>query len=210
MLQKWHLFFVGALFFIPLHVHAATILDVPFTAQAPQNQWRTQPFRDACEETSIAMVNAFYHGTKLSPIQTRAQILDYVNYEMKNFGFHKDTNAGMTAKLINERSEFFARTTENATIANVRDEIDAGHPVIFHAYAPALKNPYFKQPMNPYHVFVIIGYDDETQEFIANDPGTNHGKHLRYSFETLIAANHDWVPKNNVGQGAALMIFTEK
>lgn len=140
----------------------------------------------------------------------RAQILDYVKYETKNFGFHRDTNAHMTAILANEQSNFFARVVKKPTTNDVRAEIDAGRPVIYHAYAPALNNPRYKRPVNPYHVFVIIGYDDETKNFIVNDPGTNSGKHYKYSFDTILNANHDWVAKNNRGTGQAVMIFTEK
>jgi len=196
--------------FFPTIANAATILNVPFTTQAPQNQWRLQPFKDACEEASIIMVNAYYQKKKLTKTSVRAEILNLVAYEMKSFGFHKDTNAGMTVKLANERSLFSARLVENAYIDDIRAEIDAGHPVIFHAFSPSLRNPHFKAPMNPYHVFVIIGYDDDSREFIVHDPGTTFGNKYRYSMDSLMEANHDWVPGTNSGDGARLVVFTEK
>ncbi len=188
---------------------ATKILPVPFTTQAPQNQWRVQPFQDACEEASTIMVEAFYNGTKLTPANVQTKILDYVAYETKNFGFHKDTNASMTEKMINEKSGFWAHTVENATPEMIETQIDANHPVIFHAYTPALHNPHYKQPMNPYHVFVIIGYDTDRGDFITNDPGTNAGKSYRYKMTTLMDANHDWMQKNN-GTGTHKVLFTEE
>ncbi len=203
-------FIIATTLLFPIAARAATILPVPFTTQAPQNQWRTQPFQDACEESSVLMVSAFYHDEQLTRASVHTKILDFVAYEKTYFGFHKDTNAGMTARMANERGNFLAHVINNVTADDIRTEIDAGHPVIFHAYVPALHNPHYRPPMNPYHVFVIIGYDDVTDEFITNDPGTNFGKNYRYKTKVLMAANHDWVPRKNVGQGEALVLFTEK
>ncbi|MCX6780661.1 MAG: C39 family peptidase [Candidatus Magasanikbacteria bacterium] len=201
-------FFIFTFLFTASSAHAATILSVPFTPQAPQNQWRTQPFQDACEEASIIMIDAFYHNKILTPKNVRAQILDYINYENHQYGFNKDTNAIMTSKLINEHSGFWTHLVENASTDDIKNQIDAGYPVIFSAYTPTLRNPHYSRSVNPYHVFVITGYDDTTHEFITNDPGTNAGKNYRYSFETLKNANHDWMQKNT-GTGAPVVLFTE-
>lgn len=202
---------LAVLFFIfttlALPVRAATILDVPFSPQAPQNQWRTQPFADACEETSVIMAEAFYTNTPLTPKSVRARILNLAAYEQKYFGFQRDTNSTYTARMANERAKMTAIVVENPTIEEIKAQIDASRPVIYLAYSPALKNPHYNGSGNPYHVLLIIGYDDETQEFITNDPGTRFGKAYRYPIDRLMAANHDF-QKPNLATGAARMIFT--
>ena len=39
---------------------------------------------------------------------------------------------------------------------------------------------------------VIIGYDDQTREFIVHEPGTKQGNKFRYRYENLVHAIHDW------------------
>lgn len=206
-MRKLYFSFLVITALLPLHAHAATILSVPFSKQAPQNQWRMQPFADACEETVIIMADAYYNRTKLTPQSVRARILTLAAYEQKTFGFHRDTNSTYTARLINERSKFSATVVENPTIEQIKNEIDAGRPVILPAFSPALKNPHYRPGGNPYHVVMIIGYDSETEEFITNDPGTQFGGSYRYPIDLLMDANHDF-QKPNVGTGGRFMIFT--
>lgn len=51
--------FIFAIFFFPSIVLGAMQLDVPFTSQSPDGNWK-QPWQDACEEASIFMVNRLY------------------------------------------------------------------------------------------------------------------------------------------------------
>lgn len=209
MKKNLALFFILAVLFVASPTYAATILNVPFTAQAPQNQWRTEPFQDACEEATIIMAEAFYYPRTLSQIYVRDRITLFSNYEMKQFGFYKDTSAAYTARLTNELSKIWGHVVENPSVDDVKAQIDSGHPVMYMAYAPALHNPRYSGGHNPYHVLLIIGYDDEHQQFITNDPGTRIGKGYRYSYTTIINANHDYMSRNN-GTGAHVMIFTER
>ncbi len=199
--------FLFIVFFAPSRVDAATILDVPFSPQAPQNQWRAQPFADACEETTITMLEAFYNKTKLTPSVVRSRILEFVAYEQKNFGFHRDTNSTFTARLLNERTGVVGTIVENPTAEAIKAEIDAGHPVIFLAYSPLLKNPHYGGIGNPYHVLLITGYDENSDQFITNDPGTRFGREYRYPIARLMDANHDF-KKPNRANGGRFMIFT--
>lgn len=203
------LFILSILFFAPLPVHAATVLDVPFTVQAPFNTWKLQPFKDACEEASIAMIESFYHKKYLlTPEFARTRIRELVAYEDAHFPFSQDTNSHYTNRLINEYSRFWGKIVENPTIDDVKNQINLGRPVIYLAYSPELKNPFFQQNMNPFHVLVIIGYDDDRSEFITHDPGTTRGKNYRYPMDVIMNANRDF-QKPNVGGGTPRMIFTE-
>ncbi|PIR75213.1 MAG: hypothetical protein CO030_02085 [Candidatus Magasanikbacteria bacterium CG_4_9_14_0_2_um_filter_42_11] len=57
------IFFV--LFFLTSPVQATTLLEVPFTSQAPDSIW-VQPWQDACEETTVFMVHRFYMGRNIA------------------------------------------------------------------------------------------------------------------------------------------------
>jgi hypothetical protein len=52
-------------------------LDVPFTSQAPEGNW-AEPWQNACEETSIVMVDAFFDGDELSKRDASQRIKDYI------------------------------------------------------------------------------------------------------------------------------------
>lgn len=200
------LFFTALL--LPTTTRAAVILDVPFTVQAPYNTWRVQPFQDACEEATIIMAESYYTGEDLTPRYVRRRILDFVAYEKKYFGFHQDTDAHHTERLIDEQSKIWGTVVESPTIDQIKEQIDLGRPVIHIAYSPMLKNPNFRVRMNPYHVLLIIGYDDARKEFITHDPGTRFGKNYRYPMQRIIDSNHDF-QKPNKGTGRKVMIFTE-
>lgn len=183
-------------------------LKVPFILQAPEHHW-VQPFEDACEETSILMVNNFYKQiNKLSEKQAANAILKMVKFENKHFGFNKDTNAKQTAEFINLFLPYEAKVVENPTLEMIKIEIDVQHPVIVPVYGKALKNPFFKNGGPDYHMVVISGYDDEKNEFIVQEPGVGVGKNYRYTYTTLTEANHDFLPKNNTKNGNKVVIFT--
>jgi hypothetical protein len=87
-------------------------------------------------------------------------------------------------------------------------ELDEGRPVIIPSHGKSLKNKYFVGGGPHYHVFVLSGYDDETKEFIAEEPGTNFGARYRYSYTTIINAMHDYLPNAQTYKGRKVAIFT--
>lgn len=202
------IFFSVALTLLPLTSRAAVVThDVPFFIQAPNNTWKIQPFKDACEEAAAILVEAFYNKKQIDALAMTRRIKEVVQFEQKTFGSHKDTDAKKTAQFINEFMKFRARTVDNPTIDQIKKEIDEGHPVIVPYHMPLLKNPYFGSANYPYHMNVIVGYDDEKKLFITNEVGTRHGRQYKYPMERLMNANHDFNgKKTNVGK--KVMIFT--
>jgi len=55
-----------------------------------------------------------------------------------------------------------------------------------------LENPYYTEPGPERHMLVVVGYDDATEEFITNDPGTRRGAEFRYSYENIFIAMRDY------------------
>ncbi|MEK7623286.1 MAG: C39 family peptidase [Patescibacteria group bacterium] len=182
---------------------------MPFTSQAPDGVW-TQPWFDACEEATITMVDAFYAGKSTSKAYAKDMIQRIVKFELKTFGFHRDTNAAQIADTINRYFPWEARVVKNPTLEDIKTELNAGRPVIIPVHGRALRNPYFRNGGPDYHTVVIAGYDDEKTQFIVQEPGTRHGQDFRYSYDTLLAATHDFLPLGRTRFGERVAIFTMK
>lgn len=169
------------------------VLSVPFTVQAPDADW-SEPWDEGCEEAALLMVDAYLKGDrseKLPEQKTKEQIKQMVTWEERRFGGHYDLGVADIAVIAKEYLGYQKiRVETNGTFGALRDELRAGHPVILPAAGQLLKNPYFKQPGPPYHVFVLTGFDGN--EFIANENGTRRGADYRYSQQTLEAAWHDY------------------
>lgn len=182
------------LFFMSTHtVHAVTDIPVPFTSQAPFSDWR-EPWHNACEETSIVMVDAFYANTTVfTKVQAKKEILALFKTKNRYIGHSFDESTKTMQRLINEFLPWEATIVSNPSLEAIKAELDAQRPVIIPVLADLLNNPHFLGTF-PYHVLVISGYDDTTEEFITQEPGTRHGENYRYSYTTLLTAMRDFDP----------------
>lgn len=190
----------------------AFTLRVPFTLQAPYSDWR-QPWQDACEEATILIVDQFYKGFQAERIPKKTahdEILRIVNIENKHFGFNKDTNVSQIVEIINNFFNWEAKEVEDPSVEDIKSELDMQRPVIVPLYGKQLNNPYFLRGGPDYHTVVVKGYDDETQEFITQEPGVGRGLDYRYSYDTLVNAMHDFLPANKTKYGQKKAIFTQK
>lgn len=179
-----------------------------FIAQAPEKKW-TQPWKEACEETSITMVDSFYSGiSSLTATQAKQKILTLLTAKNKKYGVSNDENADEIVSIIHNFFTWDAHVVSDPTLEHIKTELDEGHPVILPTYGKALHNKYFLNGGPLYHVFVLSGYDDETQEFIAKEPGTQFGDEYRYSYETIMNAMHDYLPNGQTIKGRKVAIFT--
>lgn len=187
--------FLTALFlFLPSVASAATNLNVPFTPQAPRADWR-QPWFDACEETTIAMVDRYYRGeTFLSVDNAADNILHAWLLKELLYGPSYDEPAEKIAGIINAYYPWEAYVVDNPSIEQIKVEIDDAKPVIAVVSGKELYNPYFRDGGPPFHTVVISGYDDEREVFITQEPGTRRGEDFEYSYDLLMAAMHDFVP----------------
>lgn len=182
-------------------------LNVPFTSQAPSGNWDL-PFKEACEEASILMVDKFYKGQSfVSPDKTEDEIKKIVDFEEQKFGFHLDTDAKQTAKILKDYFGYTnVRVVYDITVDDIKKELAEGKPVIVPAAGRMLGNPYYRQPGPLYHMLVVKGYTQT--KFITNDPGTRRGQDFTYSFDKFYNAIHDW-NNGNVDQGRKAMIVID-
>ena len=193
--------------FFPSIAQAKNI-PVPFTSQAPYSIW-SQPWQDFCEEASILMVDYYYKNKPLDKIVARQELLNISKIKENYFGWSLDENAEKINQLVNNFLSWETKIVENPELDEIKMEIDASRPVILPVHGKFLYNPYFRYGGPDYHTIVISGYDDTTQEFITQEPGTRHGFNFRYKYDTLLNAMHDFLP-GNTRVGKKLALFTDK
>lgn len=199
-------FLISLSFSVPVF-SATKNLPVPFTVQAPEANW-SQPWQDACEESTIAMVDYFYTGNTFTTAKAKEEILKIISIKEKFIGKSLDEDAKTVVTIINNFLPWEAYVKPNPTIAEIKTEIDNGRPVIMPVHGRYLYNPYFQNGGPDYHTIVISGYDDQKQEFITQEPGTRHGLDFRYSYDRIINAMHDFLPNSRTKFGDKVAIFT--
>jgi hypothetical protein len=187
------------------------LLQVPYINEAPSGNW-TGPWKNACEEASIAMVHFFYQGQKEVSISEAEEYMQMLfDYQDKVYSSNHDADASRMIDIIANVSDFKATIKEKPTIDDLKKELLLGHPVIAPHYGYDLHNPNipFLRGGTYYHMMVLVGYDDQKQEFIVNDDGDiKAGANHRYSYEVYMNSIHDFNFKENKANGPARAIFT--
>lgn len=169
---------------------SSVLLPVPFTVQAPENDW-SQPWQDFCEEASIVMAEGYRDKIKEIPLPfAKTRMLEVKDYELDAFGYHLDTGVQDIATTLREFSKLKAMVLP-ATILTIKEELLRGNIIILPIAGAELKNKYFRSPPL-YHTVVIVGYDDMRNVFIAHDPGTKNGAYYEYDQAALIDAVRDF------------------
>lgn len=181
-------------------------LDVPFTSQAPEGNW-AEPWQNACEETSIVMVDAFFDGDELSKRDASQRIKEIFAEKKKVAGDSFDESMSTIASVIHEAElGWEVILVENPTVEDMTSYLEAGNPIIAPVYARELDNPYYPGEGPDYHVVVVTGYDDVTGEFIVHDPGTSRGESLRFVYQEFYDAIHDYLGTDNYTDGPKRML----
>lgn len=202
---KWIIPFFYILCF-PTLAEAADI-PVPFTSQAPEANW-TEPWFNACEETSVVMVDSYYQKQELSKFTAKEKIIEIFAIKNSAYGYSLDESAESIASFINNFLPWEAMLKTNPTLEDLKTELDRGNPVIIPAAGKLLHNPHFRNGGPVYHMLVVSGYDEVDEEFITQEPGTRFGKNYRYSFATVMNALHNYAPYKSIYDGARVAIFT--
>ncbi len=208
------LLFIIVLYAISLSVtpvFADVSLHVPFTPQAPFGNW-SEPWFDACEETSITMVNAYYKTgsttIKIPAKQAVADIRTIFTIKDHLFGRSLDENAKEVTAIINDALHWSAWIVENPTLSQIKKQLDAKHPVIIPTDLKMLHHIHYLYSGPAYHMIVLSGYDEATKQFIVEDPGRTNGHDYRYSYATVMNAMHNYVPNRKTFTGKKIAIFT--
>jgi len=186
-------------------------LMVPYTNEAPDDNW-SGPWKNACEEASITMVEKYYFGKRLVGMTEAKQYMTMLFGKQNSlYGSNADADALRTAVLINSYASYGGEIKNNPTIDDIKKELQQKRPVISLHYGFDLKNkniPFLKTGSS-YHMLVIVGYDDDNKEFITNDPGDRvEGQNHRYSYDLFMKTLHDFDFKKRQASGPPKVIFT--
>ncbi len=187
-------------------------LKVPYTSEIPLGSW-VKPWNNACEEASMVMAESYYFGNES---MTKAVAVKYMTpifkIEDKIFGSNADSDTVRTAKLLNDYLSVSATIKNNPTIEEIKDQLRRGKPVISFHYAKDIKNPYhhWRVGGSYFHVMVLVGFDDNTNEFLVHDSGDPvTGAYHRYGYNLIMNTLHDFNFKNHKADGPARVLFTD-
>ena len=184
-------------------------LDIPFASQAPHGNW-DMPYQEACEESSLALVKAYLEQEPMNADIMDRHILDLVAYE-ESQGMPADIDMLQLAQVAEAMYGYTTTVVEgnDVTIERIKAELAQGNPVIVPLAGQQLGNPYYSGLGPPYHVFVILGYNE--RNFITHDVGTRRGENYEYAYGTVMNAIHDWTgSKDTIEQGPKRMLVVRK
>jgi len=183
--------FRGAL---PAAIPASLVLPVPFSTQAPNNNWDRN---EDCEETSITMANAYITNNfqdKLPASAAQEAINNLKKWEGSNLGYNANTGADATTKMAEGAFGLKITQIQDYSEIDLKTALVNNHPILLPINAKLLGSLQYKDNGPTYHMIVVRGFKGHT--FIVNDPGTNGGNGNEYSFETLKNAAADWDQPN--------------
>lgn len=168
-------------------------IKVPFTAQAPLGNWEDIKQGNGCEEASILMAYSWTKNQEINKEMAVSEISKMSDFSFKLLGHFHDISNEDTIKLFREYFKFEDLFLEkNVSIENIKKFLAEGKIMIVAVNGDLLDNPNYQIPKPANHKLVIVGYDENSQEFISHDPGTSRGEGYRYNYEKLIEAITDY------------------
>jgi len=184
-------------------------IKVPFLTQAPYGVW-DEKHEEACEETSLIMLNAFLENKTLDKESGEAEIQKMIDFQIKNYGDYKDSDADQIVELA---KDFYGLKNLEVIYDFKKDDLkkylSLGNPIIVPAAGRDLGNPYFTPPGPWYHNLVLTGFTQD-DKIITNDPGTKRGENYTYKLDTLYSAIHDFTgQKEEIEKGRKAMIVVK-
>jgi hypothetical protein len=189
------------------------IITMAFVPQAPAKDW-SQPWQDACEEAALLTVNYYY----LHENPSADKMINDLNSEFKyesTLNWEISINLSQISKLAIDLYHLKPQIIDNPTVDDIKKYISQNIPVIVPASGKTLfkENSHFKSGGPWYHNLVVLGYDDNRQQFIVHDVGTQFGAYYRYSYKLLLSSIHDFPPdgkKENIINGAKNVLVLVK
>jgi uncharacterized protein YvpB len=160
----------------PQSVH----MNVPFTLQAPLQEWSDPRQADGCEEASIAMAMAWARGGATVPAEEfKRDIINMSEYERVIFGFYQDTSAQDTARVLKEFYQYHdVFIKEHISSEDIKQELANNRVVIIPLNVRQTGLAIYKYgPIR--HTILAVGYDDTTNEIIVHDPYYSKAQNMR-------------------------------
>ncbi|MBU0981156.1 C39 family peptidase [Patescibacteria group bacterium] len=163
-----------------------TTIQPEFTSQTPLGIWR-EPWDEYSEEACAYMAVKWALGEEM-PDQTQVanDLLAIGTWEGKVFGTSKQTSAAQTMEILTDYFGYHKVELQKATPDSLINLLNEGKIAILTVDGRILQNPHYSNPAPAHHTILLTGYDQETKEFITNDPGTRYGISVRYSQQKIL------------------------
>ncbi len=168
------------------------LIKTAFVAQAPEKQW-DQPWQDACEEAALITVDYYYRQISPSIVDQKNAILSMITFEDQQ-GWTHDVNLNQMAIIGSQYLSYQTKIITNPSIKDIKTYLAQDIPVIIPANGKTLyrENRHFKNGGPWYHNLVILGYNDELNQFTVHDVGTQFGPYFHYTYNTILDSIHDF------------------
>lgn len=181
------------------------LINTFFISQAPEKDW-SEPWQDACEEAAILTVKYYYYHQSPDQNQVISDFRSIFSFEAEN-GPTGDLNTSQMATISATMFKFKPTIISNPDMATFKEYLSKDIPIIIPADGKILfkENSHFKSGGPWYHNLVVLGYDDDRQQFIVHDVGTQFGAYFRYSYGLLLDSIHDFPSggkKEDIASGA--------
>jgi peptidase C39-like protein len=194
----------------PSPLPASVFIKVPYTPQAPFNNWDTA-HEDYCEAAATLMYGAFLRGDHRSvipPAEADQRMGQIVQWERATWPGVLNLPIADVGAVGAHFYDVTPVSDSNATLTEIETILAAGHPVIIplmtHGAPGGQKiNPNYGR-YSVYHVLLITGYGPGY--LVTNDAGIVQGQNWRYTWTVLKSAMDAQV--SVMHQAPVLLYFT--
>lgn len=175
----------------------STMLNVPYTSQAPFGEWWDPRQADGCEEAALVMAMTWLRGGTIPLEEAKRDIVNLSEYERVRFGFYQDTSILSTADLL---KEFYGHKNYvvqyGITAEDIKNELAGGRLVIIPLNTQQLGASLYRNgPIR--HTVVAVGYDDQTDTITVHDPYFG-GAYVKLSSSSINTALWDYYSGNHL------------
>lgn len=201
---------------------SALIASVPYTVQAPNNQWDAT-HQEYCEAAAVTMVGLYYQGAtfpgNVIPAGTaNADMAGVVAWERQTW----PGQLNLSLQQVGQDGAHFYGLTASVVPLDwdaIQRYLAGGQPVIIPVMTHGgpgntMINPDYGS-QNVYHVIVLVGYNAASDVVYTDDAGINQGHDMAYPWPTLqtavqsmtrTAVDQTGVPVPS-GQGLSMLVF---
>lgn len=173
------------------HSFSSELHEVPFTTQAIHG-W-VSPWDQYAEEACMYMAWLWISGQEIGDAGEIADdLLAMGTWENRNLGTSGDTSPAETIQIMTAYySHLKSFLLDNPDLDRLKTELENGSIVALTINGQFLDSEYYGDPAPEHHMVLIVGFDQEQQSFIVNDPGTVHGAQIYYPYEKVLGAISD-------------------
>jgi len=189
---------------LPDHI----LLQVPFTTQAPLNNWAQH--QESCEAANLTMLYLYWHQDQSVVIDPHTA--DNYIHMIDGWKPQPDLNDTLMGEMAQQHWGYEYRLLPN-TPQTIAKQLSAGRPLLAevrthglgNAHYPGYSSHYEQQGWSVPHFVTIIGYDS-TGVWL-NDPGISWGRGYHISYAQLTHAIDDLDQHHpNLAQGQVLLL----